>query len=80
MLYKRHFGWILAKNPEVMQRRMNVHFRPYSTEEFRWLLGTCEVKLTNARHKTIKTQAYMIEGEAKSLLERGMQSSWGSSR
>ena len=47
MLAEKHFGWILAKNPNIRIRRTNVKFRPYSTGKIVPLIGCCEAILTN---------------------------------
>ena len=68
MLADKHFGWILAKNPETKIRHTNVRFRPYSSGKIVPLLGVCEMRLTNGADKSILTQAYIVEGEHESLL------------
>lgn len=68
MLSEKHYGWILAKNPEVCLKKTKVRFRPYSTGEVVPLLGACEVRLTNSQNKSIKTEVFVVEGEGESLL------------
>lgn len=68
MLAGKHFGWILAKNPETRLHRTNVRFRPYSTADVVPLLGVCEMTLSNEEGKAIKTDVYIVDGEQESLL------------
>ena len=68
LLSSKHFGWILAKNPEVRLRQSKMRFRPYSIGEVVPLLGECEVKMTHTKNKAIKTTVYVVDGEKESLL------------
>ena len=68
MLSEKHFGWILAKNPDVAIRKSHMRFRPYMTGKIIPLIGECDMVLTNNKAKKVKTTVYIVEGGDESLL------------
>ena len=77
MLSDKHFGWIMAKNPDVTIRRTIVKLRPYSTGKIVPLLGVCDMWLTNEANKTIRTE---WKGNMSPYLGSKTPSNWGSSK